>query len=61
MDEAARKRLLEPITDEQARDENLKLVSRQEIDDALRAVDRGLRPLETYARAPSHHPAVRYS
>jgi hypothetical protein len=40
MDEAVRKRLLEPMTDEQA--ESLRLVGREEIDEALRKIDRAL-------------------
>jgi len=58
--EAARKRLLEPLTDEQAAREVV-LVTRDQIDNVLRAAEQELRLLETYARTPIHNPAVRYS
>lgn len=58
--DAARKRLLEPLTDEEA-ERRIVPVTPEQIEAALRAAERELRPLETYARTPVHSPLVRYS
>lgn len=58
--EEARKRLLEPLRDEDAA-KRVVPVTAEQIEAALRAAERELRPLETYARTPVHSPLVRYN
>jgi len=57
---SARKRILEPISDEQAERE-LRLVTSDQIENALREARRDFQQVETYARSSGRNPAVRYS